>query len=144
MGALKKAEADRAAGLSNFTTRDEELTEIIATGEATHKALGDAIEVLRGGAAAASQGGEGFSGTDGLGTIISFLENIEENQNQANMDAKTEKDDLATSWDQEQEDLDKLEKAEKAKQAAAEKAKAEAEEDLTTAKEAPSTEESTM
>merc|ERR1712060_1001239 len=108
MGALKKAEADRAAGLSNFTTRDEELTEIIATGEATHKALGDAIEVLRGGAAAASQGGEGFSGTDGLGTIISFLENIE------------------------------------AKQAAAEKAKAEAEEDLTTAKEALSTEESTM
>jgi len=142
--AIAKIEKDRADGLEYFNTRTAELTEIIATGEATHKALVEAISVLKGGNDAAAAGGPGFQGTDGLDTIISFLENIQENQNQANVDAKTEKDELAKSWDAEQESLAKLQKAEQNKQNQAKKAKAAAEEDLTTATEALDTENTTM
>lgn len=142
--AVAKIEADRAAGQEYFNTRTAELTEIIATGLATHKALVSAIDVLKGGNDAAGAGGPGFSGTDGLDTIISFLENIQENQNQANVDAQTEKDDLKKSWDAELEGLEKLQKAEQNKQNQAKKAKAAAEEDLTTASEALDTENTTM
>merc|ERR1712012_1176146 len=68
--ALKNIEAERSEGQAAYTKRDAELEETIATGQDTHKALVKAIELLRGGKAAAAQGGKGFSGTGGLGQII--------------------------------------------------------------------------
>jgi len=142
--AIAKIIEDREAGQEHFNTRTAELTENIATGEATHKALVSAIDVLKGGNDAAAAGGPGFQGTDGLDTIISFLENIQENQNQANVDAKTEKSDLNKSWNAELENLEKLQKAEQNKQNQAKKAEAGAQQDLATASESLDAENVTM
>lgn len=78
--AIRISNAEKDAADKSFFQRTAELDETISVGKATHTALDQAVAALSTGVTAANAGGPRFGGTEGMGTIVNFLKNIQEKQ----------------------------------------------------------------